>query len=81
MNLEHMTDEWVDGGQYCAQDIINMRDHIRLLGPLAEKMAKVLECERDRYPVTWGYSHSMKRALAEYRGKFPPTTTDGEEEV
>lgn len=31
MDTKHMTDDWVDDGQYCAQDIINMRDHIRLL--------------------------------------------------
>jgi hypothetical protein len=28
MKTDHMTDEWVDGGQYSAQDVINLRNEL-----------------------------------------------------
>jgi hypothetical protein len=31
MNTDHMTDAWIDSGQYCAQDVVNLRDCITSL--------------------------------------------------
>jgi hypothetical protein len=31
MNTDHMTDAWIDSGQYCAQDVANLRDCITAL--------------------------------------------------
>ncbi len=43
--FSHMTDEWIDGGNYCAQDIINLRDsNTAALARLEEIAAEERSC-------------------------------------
>lgn len=71
MNTDHITDDWIDDGQYSAQTVINLRDCVRELQPLAEAMAQAIEHERDHYPTLWKHSRLLQNSLVEYRKSFP----------
>lgn len=43
IEISHMTDEWIDDGQYCRQDIINLRDELIAWRNIAADLASVLD--------------------------------------
>jgi hypothetical protein len=78
VNTSHMEDDWIDGGQYSAQTVMDLRDCVRRFQLLAEGMAKAIEHERDAYPTTWKYSHVLQHALSAYRNEFQSDTNHHE---
>jgi hypothetical protein len=63
LDIEHMTDDWVDAGQHCGQDVINLRDEVRRLREIVRYARVALECERDSFPTLWKHSSRLKGIL------------------
>lgn len=62
-NFDHMTDAWVDGGQYCAQDVLDLRNEVRRLREIIGDVRLALENERDSFPILWKHSARLQAAL------------------